>query len=101
MKVAAVQLALNDIAPSHATLGTLNALALGLVAGTRAVAPAAFASTFAIGVKKQIFGGYLIWVVLIALAVGENFLVRWLPANVEGKVVKKPVDEEEEEGIVR
>jgi len=46
-----MQLALDDIAPSPATLGTLNGLALTLVSGVRAVAPALFASLFAMGVR--------------------------------------------------
>lgn len=86
-------LALNDIAPSHATLGTLNAVALALVSGIRAVGPALFASIFATGVKKQIFGGYLIWVVLVALTIGYNVAMRWLPAKAEGRL-KKPADED-------
>jgi hypothetical protein len=58
------------------------------------VAPALFASIFATGVKTQIFGGHLIWVVLIALALGYIINLRWLPAKAEGKL-NKPVNEED------
>jgi hypothetical protein len=90
---ACVQLALNDIAPSHATLGTLNALALALVSGLRSFAPALFTSLFAWGVKKHIMNGYFIWAILVALALGYNVVLRWLPAKAEGKL-KTTVDED-------
>jgi len=90
---AAVQLALNDIAPSPQTLGTLNALALTLVSGLRAVAPALFASIFATGARTQILDGYLVWYVLVLLALALTVTVRWLPEKAEGKL--------KEEGNVR
>ena len=74
------------MAPSPSTLGTLNALALTLVSGIRAVAPALFASIFATGVRTQIFDGYLVWVVLVLLALGYTTAVRWLPEKAEGKL---------------
>lgn len=83
---AAVQLALNDIAPSPSTLGTLNALALTLVSGIRAVAPAAFSSIFATGVRNQMIDGHLIWVILVSLAVAYIVVVQWLPEKAEGKL---------------
>ncbi len=82
----AVQLALNDISPSHATLGTLNGIALTLMSGLRAVAPALFSSIFATGVRYQIFAGYLVWVVLVLLALAQIVGLRWLPARAEGLV---------------
>jgi hypothetical protein len=83
---AAVQLALNDIAPSPSTLGTLNALALTLVSAIRAVAPAAFSSIFATGVRNQIFDGHLVWVIMVSMALACIFVVRWLPEKAEGKL---------------
>jgi hypothetical protein len=84
--LAGVQLALNDIAPSPTTLGTLNALALTLVSGIRAVAPALFASLYATGARTQIFYGYLAWVVLVVIGLGYTVAVRWLPKKAEGKL---------------
>lgn len=84
--VAAVQLALNDISPSPSTLGTLNALALTVVSGIRAVAPAAFSSIFATGVRNQMIDGHLIWVILVSLAVAYIVAVQWLPEKAEGKL---------------
>jgi hypothetical protein len=76
---------LNNVVPSPSTLGTLNALALAVVAGIRAIAPALFASLFATGVNTQVLGGYLAWVILTVLAVGYIVALRWLPASVEDK----------------
>ena len=86
MHPAAIQLALNDIAPSPSTLGTLNALALTLTCGIRALAPAAFASIFATGVRTQILDGYLVWLVLLILALALVPPLRWLPAKAEGRL---------------
>jgi hypothetical protein len=88
---AAVQLALNDIAPSASTLGTLNALALTVIAAQRAVAPALFTSIFAAGVRTQFLGGYLVWLVMICVAIGLTPAVRRLPAKAEGKI-KDPAE---------
>jgi hypothetical protein len=83
-----VQLTLNDIAPSPATLGTLNALALTLNSAIRAVAPALFASIFATGVRLGWLDGHLVWVVLVLLGVGLGVAVQWLPEQAEGRVGK-------------
>ena len=83
---AAVQLALNDIKPSPQTLGTLNAIALTLASGIRAVAPAAFGSLFATGIKTQILNGYLAFFVLMLLTLVLSVPLRWFPAKAEGKV---------------
>jgi len=79
-----MQLALNDISPSPTTLGTLNALALTLISGIRAVAPGLFSSIFATGVRTQLMDGHLIWAVLILLALGLIVAVRWLPRGKAG-----------------
>ncbi|MCJ1402908.1 hypothetical protein MMC11_006129 [Xylographa trunciseda] len=86
MAFTAIQLALNDISPSPTTLGTLNALALTLVSGIRAVAPAAFASLFAFGARTQILDGYLVWLVQVFLALALFPLLRWLPEKAEGRL---------------
>ena len=85
---AAIQLSVNDIAPSPATLGTVNALALALSSGIRAVAPAASTSLFAVGVRGQILGGQLAWAVLIVQALTLVIGLRYLPKKAEGKVNK-------------
>lgn len=96
MAFTCVQLALNDISPSPAVLGTLNAVALAMTSGIRAVAPALFASLFATGVKKQIFGGYLVWVILILMALGSTVAIRYLPEKAQGNLHKKRASEEDE-----
>ncbi|KAF2121221.1 major facilitator superfamily domain-containing protein [Lophiotrema nucula] len=86
MAFTANQLAVNDIAPSHETLGTLNSIALALSAGLRAVVPALSTSLFATGVKLRIIGGHLFWATAIALAIGLSVLLKFLPQEAEGKV---------------
>ncbi|KAK8066838.1 permease of the major facilitator superfamily [Apiospora hydei] len=79
MSFTAVQLALNDVSPSPAMLGTLNALALTGLSGLRAFTPALFTSLFALGANTQILGGYLVWVILFLLAAGFTVASRYLP----------------------
>ncbi len=81
-----MQLALNDVSPSPSTLGTLNGLALTLTAATRTVGPAAFTSLFAAGARTQFLGGYLVWVVLITLALVGTVAMRWYPEEAKREV---------------
>ncbi|RAL14995.1 MFS transporter [Aspergillus homomorphus CBS 101889] len=83
MSFTAIQLALNDIAPSLNVLGTLNALALTGVSGLRAFCPAVFASLFALGAVSQLAGGYAIWVLMILLAFALPVAARRLPESQE------------------
>ncbi|KAI0427123.1 major facilitator superfamily transporter [Xylaria sp. FL1042] len=83
MAFTGAQLALNDVSPSHETLGMLNAIALTLTSGLRSFSPALFASLFAIGAGSQFFHGYLIWVVLVLLALGFTISTRFLPETSE------------------
>ncbi|RMZ83081.1 hypothetical protein DV738_g1410, partial [Chaetothyriales sp. CBS 135597] len=96
MSFTAIQLCLNDINPHPSTLGSLNALALTLASGVRAVSPAAFTSLYAIGVEKWILNGYLAWFVMFLCAVGLRVVVKRLPEAAEGDVRKW----EEEHGTV-
>lgn len=88
-----MQLALNDISPSHHTLGTLNALALTLVSGIRAFAPALFAGMFATGVRNHILGGFFVWVIMVVIALILVVVLRWLPEKAEGRVKSAAHDE--------
>ncbi|KAK5136172.1 hypothetical protein LTR08_004009 [Meristemomyces frigidus] len=89
MAFACVQLCLNDISPSSSVLATVNALALTVNSGVRAVAPVAFTSLYAAGVKTRFCDGQLIWFVLVALALGLNVAVYFLPARAEGRYKKQ------------
>ncbi|PSN70748.1 MFS general substrate transporter [Corynespora cassiicola Philippines] len=84
MSFTACQLAINDIAPSHETFGTLNALVLAVSSGTRAFVPALSTSIFATGVKYRIFDGHLFWIVIIVLGAGLSLLLKLLPRKVDG-----------------
>ncbi|KAH9882846.1 hypothetical protein J1614_000212 [Plenodomus biglobosus] len=89
MAFTSIQLALNDIAPSHETLGTLNAIALAAQSGLRAVAPAIATSIYAIGVKYNILGGQLFWLCNVILATGLLALLRVMPEKAKGTVKRK------------
>jgi hypothetical protein len=57
------------------------------------VAPAAFSSIFATGVRNQIFDGHLVWVILVSMAVAYIAQLRWIPEKAEGKL-KQPENSE-------
>lgn len=82
MSFTAVQLAVNDVAPTPQVLGTLNALSMTMVSGIRAFSPALFTSLFALGARwaeRQWLGGYAIWALMVALAAGFTVVSRFLP----------------------
>lgn len=83
---AAVQLAMNDICPSQHSLGTLTAVSLVVTSALRAIAPALFTTLFAVGVGERILGGYLVWLVMVCIAVGFAVCVPLLPNKAGGKV---------------
>ncbi|KAJ5827659.1 hypothetical protein N7447_004422 [Penicillium robsamsonii] len=79
MSYTAIQLALNDVAPSPKVLGTLNALALTGSSMLRAFCPALFTSLFALGARTQLAGGHAIWILMLVLASGLSVTARYLP----------------------
>ncbi|KAI8963137.1 MFS general substrate transporter [Daldinia sp. FL1419] len=83
MAFTAIQLALNDVSPSPATLGTLNALALTITSGLRAFSPILFTSLFAISTKYQLLWGYLVWLIMTILCIAFTVSTRYLPAASE------------------
>lgn len=87
----------NDIAPSHETLGELNAIVLALSSGLRAIIPALSTSVYAIGVKYRVFGGQMFWVILIVVASGLLPLLRILPEKAEGRPEREAQSEEGEQ----
>ncbi|KAJ5648002.1 hypothetical protein N7490_004374 [Penicillium lividum] len=79
MSFTAIQLAINDVAPSPRVLGTLNALALTGVSGLRAFCPALFTTLFALGARTQLAGGYAIWIFLALFSSGLSLGAKFLP----------------------
>jgi MFS family permease len=79
MSFTAIQLALNDVSPSPATLGTLNALALTIVSGVRSFSPALFGGLFAVGARTQWLWGYAIWVLMAVISLGFTVVSRYMP----------------------
>lgn len=96
MSFTCVQLVVNNMAPSPAVLGTLNAVALSMTAGIRAVAPGLFASLFATSVKTQILDGYLVWLVMEVMTWILFVTIRYLPEKAEGRIPKRDDDDEDE-----
>lgn len=79
--VTAVQLGLQEASPSRRILGTLNAVAETCSSLVRAVVPAVSTSIYAIGIRQQLLGGYLIWIVLILLGSTLTVTLSSLPAR--------------------
>ncbi|KAF3003074.1 hypothetical protein E8E13_007573 [Curvularia kusanoi] len=94
MAFTAIQLAVNDIAPSPETFGTLNAIVLAASAGMRSVMPALATSVYAVGVKYHILWGQLFWVFEVAIGVGLFFVLRILPEKAAGKPTKRTASED-------
>lgn len=96
MAFTAVQLALNDVAPSTKVLGTLNSLALMSVSLVRSFTPALASSLFALGARTQWLWGHAIWVLMVLLALWLTVISRWLPPEKGKKVVVGNSREDEE-----
>ncbi len=93
---AAEQLCVNDISPTPAVLGTMNALALTINSGIRAFAPVLATSVFAVGIKWGFADGHLAFILLIVLAVALHVACYFIPEAAEGRPKKmKPADEED------
>lgn len=78
-------------------IGTLNAVAMTLAALCRAVSPAAFASLYAVGVRRRILDGQLAWLVFFVLTVLYGLTLRWLPEKAEQRPEKEVERRDEEE----
>ena len=79
MSFTAIQLALNDVAPSPQVLGTLNGLCLAMASGVRSFSPALFASLFAVNARTQWVWGHAIWILLMIIAFGFTVVSRRMP----------------------
>lgn len=90
----AIQLLVNDVSPSPAVLGTLNAVTLTQVSGLRAFSPALFSSLYAMSIKSEILYGHLIWVLMVVIAIGFTVASHWTPV-VERQGSATRNDEEE------
>lgn len=101
MSFTAVQLAVNDIAPSPKVLGTLNSLALMSVSLVRSFTPAAISSLFALGARTQWLWGYAIWVLMVLMALWFTVISRWLPSEKKKKKRIVDGDNRENEQLLR
>ncbi|OAA53872.1 Major facilitator superfamily transporter [Cordyceps fumosorosea ARSEF 2679] len=80
MAFSGVQLAVNEASPSRRVLGKVNSMAEICASVSRTLAPPPSTSLFAVGVGGQILGGYLVWVVMMVLALGLPVALHWFPA---------------------
>lgn len=85
MSFTAIQLAVNDVAPSPKVLGTLNALALTNSSVLRAFSPALFTTLYALGARTQLLGGHAIWVFLALFSLGLQLVIKHLPETEKKK----------------
>jgi len=79
--VTAVQLGLQEVSPSQRILGTLNAVAETCSSLVRSVIPAVSTAVYAIGIRQQLLGGYLIWVMLILLGTALSVTLASFPVK--------------------
>ncbi len=93
----AIQLAVNDVAPAPAVLGTLNALALTGVSGIRAFSPALFSALFAWGARTQWLAGHAIWLLMVLLAAAFSLAVNYLPDYAQLQKDRQQRDEDDAE----
>jgi hypothetical protein len=71
-------------------LATINAIALTVSSGIRAVAPALFTTIYAFSIKSGWLDGHLAWIFVVAIAMGLSLACRFLPEAAEGRPVAKP-----------
>lgn len=93
MSFTGAQLLLNDVSPNTHVLGTLNAVALTMSSGIRSIAPGLSTAVYAVGVRNQILGGHLAWVLLVPLAAAYGVGARFLPEGRKARIVES--DEED------
>ncbi len=103
MSTTAIQLLLNDAAPSPQMLGTLNAVSLAINSGTRSFSPALFASLYAVGANTQWLSGLAIWILMVALSLVFTVLSRYLPdyqkmesQREQGATTEEPIETSED-----
>ena len=101
MAFASVQLLINDISPKPEVLATVQALALTVSSGVRAVAPALFTSIYASGIKLGWADGHLVWFVIVPIAALLYVAASFLPKDIGDDQPVKASDEESEDTIAR
>ncbi|KAF8069881.1 major facilitator superfamily domain-containing protein [Lyophyllum atratum] len=88
MSYGCCQLFVMDAAPGSASLGAVNGLAQMLSAVVRTLAPTLASSLFSISLQKQLVGGYMVYLVILAITligVATSFL---LPLRLKGQLGK-------------
>lgn len=91
MAFTAVQLALNDASPDPHVMGTLNGIALTVASALRSFVPGVTTAMYAVGVRDQVIGGQLAWVVLIPVS-----MLMWIAIpRLEDKKAVIPAEEDE------
>jgi hypothetical protein len=81
MSFTAAQLAINEASPSPELLGKLNYIAELSCSIIRSIIPAVSTALFAVGVRGNIFSGYLALLILIVFALGLPILLKKVKIN--------------------
>ena len=77
----AVLMYLSSAAPNKRSLGTTNGLAQSVASVQRTIAPAVADWLFAFSIEKNVLGGNLIYVILLALVCVGLYVATRLPRN--------------------
>ncbi|KAG8973178.1 hypothetical protein FRC05_009039 [Tulasnella sp. 425] len=84
MAYPAYMLVVKEAMPDPAAVGTLFGLATAANCLGEGTAPAIASSLFALSVDRNLLGGNLVWIILIALAAFATWFARGLKSRVEG-----------------
>lgn len=79
MGLTCAQLAINDASPSSHSLATVNGLSMTSASIMRSFVPGVSTVVFAVGVRGQVLWGYLVWIILIPLAVILRICINYIP----------------------
>ncbi|OAQ97264.1 hypothetical protein LLEC1_03161 [Akanthomyces lecanii] len=81
MGFTSAQLAINDASPSRHMMATMNGISMTSASVFRSFVPGVSTVIFAVGVRGQVLWGYLVWVILIPLAIALRICVNYVPGS--------------------
>ncbi|OAA80185.1 Major facilitator superfamily transporter [Akanthomyces lecanii RCEF 1005] len=81
MGFTSAQLAINDASPSRHIMATMNGISMTSASVFRSFVPGVSTVIFAVGVRSQVLWGYLVWVILIPLAIALRICVNYIPGS--------------------
>lgn len=75
------QLAINDASPSRHIMATMNGISMTSASIFRSFVPGVSTVIFAVDARSQMLRGYLVWVILIPLAIALRVCVNYIPGS--------------------